>query len=502
MNNFKKKFRKKISQMNNFLLLINFFTLITLISVKSTFAQGEDEKAIAPPNKTAKIALKLAYKSFQNKMYYTSASYMKLYLMQDKIVSSNAAKLLDAIIRRTNVFPFLDIPFEILSSVPYSQNVPFALAKKYFFKKDYANAIVYLRRIQPKTFFYLASLHQLAGLYQIIGDFEQAQTFTSKCLNESSKKVNRKIQVFEQKAEYIYDTCQALQARLDFKMGNTEKSLKNYKSIPLNSYSFPQSNFEVSWIYFIQKDFMRAIGKNLTFQSPIMSDYFIPEAELVKSLSYLDICYYEDGVGVIKHFDNEVKSKVNEFITLFNLRSKERYPFAKLLTDKQSREKLGDSFFNRQLNVIWARPGFQTIKYYLQRLNNEKEVVDRSGSTDDKKAFALAYRDFLEFFNDFVKMKLVKTAKNIIKLNNMFTEIELNIYSTVKYGLYDTKNKKVELQKAPESYEIKSIKRNVKQYYWKFAGEFWADELGSFIPYLENQCGKGDVYEKAIKNFE
>jgi tetratricopeptide (TPR) repeat protein len=482
--------------------VFGWLVILNLIIVSPiSFAQIDDEKAIAPPNKTAKMALKLAFNAFKNKTYFTSASYMKLYLMQDKVVSSSAAKLLDAVIRRTNVFPFLDIPFDILSSIPYSQNVPFALAKKYFFKKDYANAIVYLRRIQPKTFFYLPSLQQLAGLYQMIGDFEQAQIYTDKCLKESSKKVNRKIQIFEQKAEYIYDTCQALQARLSFKTGNLDKSLKEYKSVPLNSYSFPQSTFEVSWIHFSQKDYMRSIGKNLTFQSPLMSDYFIPEAELVKTLSYLDLCYYEDGVGVIKHFDQEVKSKVNEFIALFNLRSKDRYPFAKLLTDKSSREKLGDSFFNRQLNVIWARPGFQTIKYYLQRLNNEKEIIDRAGSNDDRKAFTLAYRDFLEFFNDFVKMKMVKTAKNIIKLNNLFTEIELNIYSTVKYGLYDVKNKKSQ-EKGPEKFDVKKIKRNVKQYYWNFAGEFWADELGSFIPFLENQCGKGDIYEKAIKNFE
>lgn len=481
------------------------YGLLLLSSFSSTHAQGsqgDNESAIAPPNKTAKMALKLSYKAFKNKTYFTSASYMKLYLMQDKVVSNSAAKLLDAIIRRTNVFPFLDIPFEILSAIPYSQNVAFALAKKYFFKKDYANAVVYLRRIQPKSFFYLSSLQHLAGLYQTIGDFPQAQAFTDKCLAESSKKVNRKIQIFEQKAEYIYDTCQALQARLSYKMGDSSKALKEFKTVPLNSYSFPQSTFEVSWIYFADHDYMRAIGKNLTFQSPIMSDYFIPEAELVKALSYLDLCYYDDGVGVIKYFDKEVKNKVNEFITMFNLNSGDRYPFAKLLTDKSMRAKLGDTFFNRMINVIWARPGFQTIKYYLQRLNNEKEIIDRSGSFDDKKAFSLAYRDFLEFFNDFVKMKMVKMAKNIIKLNNLFTEIELNIYSTVKYGLYDEKNKKTATTNLNnKSYDVKNIKRNVKQYYWNFAGEFWADELGSFIPYLENQCAKGDIYEKAIKSF-
>lgn len=481
--------------------LLIFF--IAFSTSQRVYSQAEEEKAIAPPNKTAKLALKLAYQAFKKKTYFTSASYMKLYLMQDKVVSNSAAKLLDAIIRRTNVFPFLDIPFEILSSIPYSQNVAFALAKKHFFKKDYANSIVYLRRIQPKSFFYLSSLQHLAGLYQIIGDFPQAQVYTDKCLAEASKKVNRKIQIFEQKAEYIYDTCQALQARLSYKMGDSAKSLREFKATPLNSYSFPQSTFEVSWIHFAGQDYMRAIGKNLTFQSPIMSDYFIPESELVKTLSYLDLCYYQDGIGVIKHFDKEVKSKVNDFITMFNLRTGDSYPFAKLLTDKTMRERLGDTFFNRMINVIWARPGFQTIKYYLQRLNNEKELIDRSGSRDDKKAFSLAYRDFLEFFNDFVKMKMVKMAKNIIKLNNIFTEIELNIYSTVKYGLYDEKNKKTSDSKDNfKKFDVKNIKRNSKQYYWNFAGEFWADELGSFIPYLESQCGKGDIYEKAIKSFE
>lgn len=483
------------------MMYIKYFFIIILLTSINVFSQANEEKAITPPNKTAKLALKYAYKAFKNKTYFTSASYMKLYLMQDNVVSNSAAKLLDAIIRRTNVFPFLDIPFEILSAIPYSQNISFALAKKHFLKKDYANAIVYLRRIEPKSFFYLSSLQHLAGLYQIVGDFSQAQTYTDKCLNESSKKVNRKIQVFEQKAEYIYDTCQALQARLNYKMGESSKALKLFKTIPLNSYSFPQSTFEISWIYFADQDYMRSIGKNLTFQSPIMEDYFIPESELVKTLSYLDLCYYQDGIGVIKHFDQEVKSKVNEFIAMFNLRSNERFPFAKLLTDKTKRDSLGDTFFKRMINVIWARPGFQTIKYYLKRLNDEKAIIDRTGSKDDKKAFSLAYRDFLEFFNDFVKMKMVRMAKNIIKLNNIFTEIELNIYSTVKYGLYDEKNQKSSKEKS-KRFDVKSIKRNTQQYYWNFEGEFWADELGSFIPYLESQCDKGDVYEKAIKSFE
>lgn len=491
---------KKINYKLFFLISFSLFMIDCFVLQNFAISQ-ESDLPMSPPNKTAVSALKYSYNAYKKKLYFTSASYMKLYLMQDGEVTGFAAKLLDAIIIKTNIFPFLDIPFPILSGITYSKNIYFVLAKKYFFKKDYAQAIVYLRKIPEGSFFYLSALQHLAGLYQMVGDKEQSQEFIDKCLKNSGSNKYSKIAVFEQRLEYIHDSCQALQARHDFKFVGVDPAVTSFKKIPLNSYVFPQTLFESSWPYYLKNDYMRAIGKNLTFQSPLLVDYFIPEAELVKVLSYLDLCYYEDAMGVIKHFDQDVKSKVHQFMDQFNLKNSNNYQFAKLFTDKDLRAKLGDSFFNKLLNVIWARPGFQTIKYYLQRINNEKDLVNRVGTGYDRKAFALAYRDFLEFFNDFVKIKFVKMAKNIIRLNNIFTEVELDVYSTIKYELYDEKNKTTS-NKNKNKFYVSEIKRSTKQHYWNFHGEFWADELGNYIPYLNSKCGDKNVYEQAIKSFE
>ena len=36
--------------------------------------------------------------------------------------------------------------------------------------------------------------------------------------------------------------------------------------------------------------------------------------------------------------------------------------------------------------------------------------------------------------------------------------------------------------------DIKYLKRNEKQYFWSFNGEFWADELGDYVFALKSEC--------------
>jgi hypothetical protein len=38
--------------------------------------------------------------------------------------------------------------------------------------------------------------------------------------------------------------------------------------------------------------------------------------------------------------------------------------------------------------------------------------------------------------------------------------------------------------------DIRYLKRNDKQYFWTFNGEFWADELGDYVFSLKSECGQ------------
>lgn len=445
-------------------------------------------------------ALQLAKLAFEQKLYFTSAEYMKVHLLKNENLSSSGVELLDSIIVKTNIFPFLDMPIEVLVSVNYSQHLAFVIGKKYFFKRDYPSAALHFKSVKKGSFFYLPAIHHLAGIYQILGDDVQSLLAIEECFKASSVKVNYKQEVFKSRNEFIYDNCEHFKARHYYKFGNMEKSQLYFKKIPINSYIFPQSLMESSWVYFRNNDIRRAIGKNLSYQSPLFVDYFIPEAELVKTLSYIQLCQYEEAMGVIRHFDQEVKSKVINFAKEFNLEQKESYQFARLFTDPYLKNKLGDSFFSRQLRVIWTRPGFQSIKYYMERINLEKKKVDSLGIKLHRQAFARSYRNFIEFFNDFVKLKLIQMAKSIIKINNYFNDMELDLYSEIKNQLYDEKNnKKVEKN---GKFKLAKVEQKADQYYFEFKREFWADEIPGYVLVIDNKCSTTNVYEKAIKNFQ
>lgn len=444
-----------------------------------------------------------AQRAYKKNLYFTSATFLKYAINQGGEINYRYAKFLDDVIDRTNIFIFLDIPFDYLKNINTSENVSFVIGKKYFFKKDYQNAIVYFKKITSKSSFYLSATYHLAALYQILGQEKESAFYTKKCLIDAKKSKSKldykSLKIVEQEVEYINDSCESLKARHYYKFKNYTLSQKAFKEIPINSYIFPQSLFESSWLYLIQWDFMRAVGKNLTFQAPVMNNYFIPEAELVKLLSYIELCYWDDALELIRTFDKNVKSKVSAFIREFNLGSRGSYQFAQLFTNKSQRDRLGNTFFNRLLDVIWVRPGFQTIRYYLQQINNEKQIVDRAGSKWERRAFQSSYTDFIEFFNDFVKVRMVGLAKSIIKVSNIFAEIELDIYSSMKYQLYSAKAKGTSPEfKERIPFYVRNISRNSRQHYWNFTGEFWADELGSYIPYLESLCGVGNNAEALL----
>lgn len=440
-----------------------------------------------------------AQNAHKNGFYFTASSYLKHYLLKSGESTPAVGKLLDRVIENTNVFPFLELPFDRLKNITNSRHIYYVIGKKYFFKKDYKNAIFYFNQVATNSPFYLQALNHLAGLYEVIGEVPSAEKFAQKCIKESLGIKNilpLRSEDNDQKLEFIKDSCEIIIARAQYKNTKFPASTKLYNRIPLNSYKFPDSLFENSWNYFITRDFNRAVGKNLTFQAPVLENYFLPETELVKALSYVELCNWDEALAVMKNFDTNVKSKANDFMTKFNLKNQNTYSFVNLLLRKEDRNNLGDNFFKKMTEVIFLKPGFKTIEFYLRQVQKEKELmlIKRADKTD-AKAYNMAYRDFAKFFNNFVKVKFVGFAQDIIRISNIFTEMELDLYSSMKYQLYDKADKKKSAP-TPTKFFIKDLDRNVDQHSWNFHGEFWADELGSYIPLLENKCKGAKTIEK------
>ena len=61
--------------------------------------------------------------------------------------------------------------------------------------------------------------------------------------------------------------------------------------------------------------------------------------------------------------------------------------------------------------------------------------------------------------------------------------IKLEVLSKRKRTLYN-ENKGITRSRG----SLRYLKRNDKQYFWTFNGEFWADELGDYVFALKSEC--------------
>jgi tetratricopeptide (TPR) repeat protein len=441
-----------------------------------------------------------------NDLFFTASTYLKSNLSRRDTYSKRVSAQFDRIVRNTNIFVFLDLDHSILKRLKHSKDVSFLIGKKYFLKRDYSKAIKYFGRVKKNSPFYLQSLYHLAGLYKIKGDKKGARKFARRCVRVAKTSPDilpNESGIQFKKIDFIKENCELILPRNEYKNGSRKRSISLYDKIPSNAYTFPQMLFENSWNFYIRKKYNLAIGRNLTFQAPIMDQYFIPETELVKTLSYIDLCQYEEATKVIKNFEKHITKNARNFIKELKSKEKQKYPFMRLMFSKKLKKKLKDNFVLRLVDVIMLNPNFQTIDYYLESIIREKKKLKQFGRFKGRMrtAYLMSYRNYVDFFNDYVKKKFVDFTNDIIRLNNKFIELELDIYSNLKYKLYKNKKKKDDDEDAErEVFFVKEINRDTNQYYWNFMGEFWADELGHYIPVLENQCGLyGDDEKQARK---
>lgn len=465
-------------------LLFSF--VIIALSSNLAFAKKRKKRSIKKSPYTKFLVL--AQQSYSGGKPFIASNFLKIYLMRSKKPSKSSLRLMSKILAKTNIYPFLDLPLDNLKKFGIYSNVNYLIAKKSFFLKKDDVAISYFKKVSKGSPFYLQSLMHLASLLEIKGDYAESKKYIKSCIQSSARKNkiipldDREIQA--RNRDHIYDTCRHLLPRLLYKENKLDVSLKIFDKLDHQSYLFPNALFDSSWAYLREKDYNRAVGRNITFQAPLFDDYFIPETELVKALSYLSVCDYDEALDVVKNYDKNVKTKAEEFIKAFKLNDRgDNYPYLDLVYGSKMKKKFKDNFIIKLSTVLNIKPGMHLLKHYLKNLKEEKQ---KAKSTIERKSYLAAYKIFSKFFNSYVKVKFVRYAKEAIRISNIFAEIELDLYSMLKHRIYDEKAGRTTKEKL--NYYLKDTKRKKTEYYWDFQGEFWADELGDYIPLLNNKC--------------
>lgn len=301
--------------------------------------------------------------------------------------------------------------------------------------------------------------------------------------------------------EALYYRCIAGVARALYQNKQYKTAELWYSKIDIKSIVWPQILYEWAWTYVAQGKYNHALGKLVTYKAPILDWFLNPEVSVLRALSYLQLCLYEDVNEESKYFvkrygkaglriKNLLNSTANgrrrDFERLFDLgvssfRSgmfKTRDPLLRMMNKfVQSpyfiRIAQTDSNTSRELEWIRRRdPGRDRglSGFLASVLSWRKEIARRLGGLYVRDRLDTEYKSILKSVKtmDILKLQMIQSVKKRLQ------DEKIN-YGTDEFG-----------NKVRGSLSRPGIFSN--QYFWNFNGEFWIDELGGYIFALRSEC--------------
>lgn len=466
------------------------FTFISCIILQNAFADSKQafEKLVRGSGRLSTYQ-SVVKELVEGKLYFTSVPFIKEILTRSpREISSSFDSIIDEVITYVGVRQLEVLPVEILnkSSAP---TIKYILAKKLFRIGQYKKS---LEKISSQ----IASSHPIkpfalqlqASSYSLLGEEELAKKYFSQCSSLSDRWVGK---VSEQRRKRQYqinrDNCILGVPRSLFAQGRYDEASLAFLDLPKSSPIWPEVLFEEAWNSFYQRDYNRTLGKLVSYKAPLLDFIFNPEVEVLKSLTYMELCLFNDAGQVVEDFYSTYQDDtllMKKLMKRFGSRYDLYYKLAKkYIEGSESKNDL----LNRMMKSILRDPSFREMYESFKTANSEVRTVSRIPPRSGKDIFFSTLKDALVLQRDligaYVRKRLLLGIETLNKSFEGMSYINLEILDYRKNKLFD-KNY-VDNRKRGD---IRNLKKNSKQYFWTFNGEFWADELGDYVFSLKSEC--------------
>lgn len=431
---------------------------------------------------------KVVQELIEDKLYFAAVPYIKEYLTRSSGGGKKIDRLIDEVITFVGVKQFEVLPTSILkkSSAP---SIKYILAKKYFRNGSYKRALESLNASIPKAHSTKPfALYLEASIHSIQRRFKSAIASYNECAEQSRsqiksvKTINRRKQL-----EINRDYCVVGIARTQFASNNYEQANLSYLDLDKRSPIWPEILFEEGWNSFYLQDYNRTLGKLVTYKAPVLDFVFNPEVAVLEAMTYLEMCLYEDAKKVADRFSNEFEMQHRGLENLIR-KNKKNYRYYYLLAKSRKAGRVrGNGLINRLLRSI------NRDSAYIELVDNfvrGKEEIERVGKISNRKLRKILTINLKEslllqrnLIGAYVRKSLNIAQHHLSRSLEALIYIKLEMLKRSKDRLYG-----IEPEPLRGRGDIKYIKRNEKQYFWTFEGEFWADELGDYVFSLKSEC--------------
>ncbi|WP_409477646.1 tetratricopeptide repeat protein [Pseudobdellovibrio sp. HCB154] len=354
--------------------------------------------------------------------------------------------------------------------------------------------------------------------------------------------------VEEKKKDQIRNLTALTLARLYFQKGDYKAAYKYYLSVDKSSGQWLQSMVEQAWTQILANDNIGAAGNMFTLHTEFFTKAYAPETYVVRTVGYLNLCQYGDGVHVLEDLNKRYK-KVQEELEGYQKANPKGLAYYDLVKSflKNTKQEIFEGVPRSFVVELARHPTYMNIQSQINAYEDEnsrfnKVTIDLIRKERDarlemlkaKNEFSQAQRDGKKgdglrnlekkYLAKGVEHLIYSRARNGIKkmreaalarltkeentlrekagknLQGRFGELVASLdrlidqQEVLSYEIYSGAGEHIRYQmaggegkqadKAPASL----TPDDKDNYAWKFKGEVWDDEIGHYRSSLKNVC--------------
>lgn len=422
------------------------------------------------------------------KKYYFSALNEFFYETYNKEIINDDLKKLEDLLYYTGIELLEDYDPSLLKKYPTS-STRFILGRQALQNKRWSEALDLFSKVHPDHRYYPEGKLLEAQIYDSQNNQKARGESYDKCISSAEKQenaaANEKIKRYYR---MVNEICLVNKGRHHFKQEQYKEALAAYNKIPKKSYKWPYILLEKAWVYYQLGDYNRTLGLLTTYKSPLLDTYFFPEAEYLAALTYFKLCLYEDTLLIINQFYQVYRPR---FIALDGVLRKQRASqdyFYKLMFTGGEELKNQEEFVKQILTRMKKQTRFSLDFNAIFKITQEMKRIQQNEKDAIKKKLvphlAEVKSNMINKINYNAKTDIFQFLDTIPFLSSELYKLNLEVISRKKDLVY--MNKRLVADRSRGDYS--NVQRSRFEYFWKFEGAFWADELGDYSLGLKSNC--------------
>jgi tetratricopeptide (TPR) repeat protein len=281
-------------------------------------------------------------------------------------------------------------------------------------------------------------------------------------------------------------------ARIFYSTRDFERALKYYDQIEKYSDKWLQALFEKSWSFFRLENYERAMGNLHTLNSPYFKAQYFPESRVVQSVILYTNCRYEDAIVVVDQFVKEYDD-IRKELKKQLAQNEDPADFYYWLASLSQKGKGFSSMLKRIFNLALTDKKLYRLFRFIIALDGEEALLEKMLKTAVQKDLAdrllgelVTYRELaIGETGEQAQARLNQKRKELQRLVSQAMKVKFESLNAVKEMMEGTREK---VKRAGDSRGWQVEQDDDEHLSWPFDGEYWKDELDSYLFRVENLC--------------